>query len=322
MVGKQVDYSVVIPVYNNSESLDELLYSIEATLSKMNTRNEIIFVVDGSPDNSYEKLIKSTPWRNTEIIALNLSRNFGSIAAVRTGMARARGAYVSVLAADLQEPTEILSEFYDELEYGLNDVVIGERISRNDPVVSKIFSRIYWFFYRKTINSEIPTGGVDVFACTKKANSHIVKMLENESSLVGLLFWVGFNRKLIPYTRFKRPFGKSAWTFRKKLRYLTDSVFAFSDAPILLLQVVGMIGIFLSLSIGVLTILGAITGHISQPGYPSLIAALALSSSSILLGLGIVGEYARRAFENTKMRPLSIVKEEVCIPPSQVDDAT
>jgi hypothetical protein len=83
-----------------------------------------------------------------------------------------------------------------------------------------------------------------------------------------------------------------------------------------------MIGIFLSLSIGVLTILGAITGHISQPGYPSLIAALALSSSSILLGLGIVGEYARRAFENTKMRPLSIVKEEVCIPPSQVDDAT
>jgi hypothetical protein len=180
--------------------------------------------------------------------------------------------------------------------------------------LSKFFSRVYWNFYRKTINRDIPTGGVDIFACTSKARDQIVAMTESSSSLVGLLYWVGFNRTYVDYERSARPFGKSAWTFRKKFRYFSDSVFAFSHAPIRLLQGIGILGVGSSMLLGAITFIGALTNRISAPGYPSLLVAILLSTSSVLFGLGIVGDYAWRAYENTKMRPLAIIKDEYRFP--------
>jgi glycosyltransferase involved in cell wall biosynthesis len=305
-----VDFSVVIPVYKNYESLGPLLSSLDATFGKLPLRNEVIFVIDGSPDSSLDWLKNNLPLKNADTILVDLSRNFGSIAAVRTGMAKARGSIVAVMAADLQESPDLLLGFHDALTDGTAEIAIGRRLSRNDPKISKFFSQIYWSFYRKTINSEIPVGGVDVFACTKKARDEIVGMNESSSSLIGIVYWVGFSRTYVDYERVERPFGKSAWTFPKKFRYFSDSVFAFTHAPIVLLQIIGFFGITLSILFGGITFLGALTDRISSPGYPSLIVALMFSTSSILLGLGIVGDYAWRSFENTKMRPLSIVKNE------------
>ena len=305
-----IDYTVIIPVYKNCESLPELLVSLDTTLSNLNTKNEVIFVVDGSPDNSFNRLQELLPLKNAEVLVVNLSRNFGSIPAVRTGLMRARGQFAAVIAADLQEPTTILLDFYDALQQDNVDVVVGVRASRNDPFFSKIFSKIYWNFYRKLINKEIPIGGVDIFACTEKAYKQIISLSESGRSLIGLIYWIGFKKDQIEYTRFKRPYGKSAWTLKSKLRYMSDSVYAFSNAPILLLQLIGSFGIFSSILLGVVTVVGTTTGQISQPGYPSLITALLLSTSSLLLGLGIVGNYAWRAFENSKLRPISVTQNE------------
>jgi glycosyltransferase involved in cell wall biosynthesis len=305
-----IDYTVVIPVYKNCESLPELLASLEATLSKLNTKNEIIFVVDGSPDNSFNQIQDLLPLKNAEVLIVNLSRNFGSIPAVRTGLMRARGKFAAVIAADLQEPTTILLDFYGALQQKDVDVVVGVRESRNDPFFTKVFSKIYWGFYRKIINKEIPIGGVDVFACTEKAYKQITRLPESGSSLIGLIYWIGFKKDQIKYTRVKRPYGKSAWTFKNKFRYMSDSIYAFSNAPILLLQLIGSFGIFSSILLGVVTFVGTITGQITEPGYPSLISALLLSSSSLLLGLGIVGNYAWRSFENSKLRPISVTQNE------------
>jgi glycosyltransferase involved in cell wall biosynthesis len=304
-----IDYSIVIPVYNNVESLGELLDALDATLGKLNTKNEIIFVVDGSPDDSFIELMESTPLTHADVLILNLSRNFGSIAAVRTGLSRASGDFAAVMAADLQEPTELLIDFYNALKASGADVAVGVRVSRRDPFISKIFSRIYWGFYRRTVNSDIPIGGLDVFACSKKAYSEIVKMPESGSSLVGLVYWIGFKKIYVKYIRYKRPYGKSAWTFRKKFRYLTDSIFSFSDAPILFLQTTGVFGIITSGLIGGMTFFGYMTGRIIEPGYPTLITTILFSTSMILLGIGIVGAYAWRAFENSKNRPLSIISD-------------
>ena len=309
-----VDFSIVIPVFKNYESLSSLIPSLDSALGKLPTKNELIFVVDGSPDRSFEWLEQNLHLKNANCILIDLSRNFGSIAAVRTGMSRASGSILAVMAADLQESPDLLIEFYGSLKNGAAEIAIGRRVSRNDPGLSKLFSKIYWSFYRKTINREIPVGGVDVFACTKKAKDQIVAMTESSSSLVGLLYWVGFARTYVEYERLERPFGKSAWTFRKKFRYFSDSIFAFSHAPILLLQTIGIIGVVSSMLLGSFTLIGALTGRISAPGYPSMLVALLLSTSSILLALGIVGDYAWRAYENTKMRPLSIVKNEYQFP--------
>ena len=302
------DFSIVIPVYKNYESLGPLISSLDKTLSKLPINHEIIFVIDGSPDRSLEWLRQNLPLENANCILVDLSRNFGSIAAIRLGMTKASGSIVAVMAADLQESPNILLEFYSVLCSGDTEIAIGRRISRNDPGMSKLFSHLYWNFYRKTINPEIPIGGVDVFACTKEAKDQIIAMKENSTSLVGLLFWVGFSRTYVDYERLERPYGKSAWTFRKKLRYFSDSIFAFSHAPILLLQGIGIFGISSSILIGSFTFFGAITDRISAPGYPAILIAILFSTSSILLGLGIVGDYAWRAYENTKMRPLVIIR--------------
>lgn len=309
-----IDFSIVIPVYRNYESLSPLVESLDEALGKLSTINEIIFVVDGSPDHSSEWLRENLHLKNATSILLDLSRNFGSIAAVRTGMSKASGTFLAVMAADLQESPELLIDFYGALESGLAEIAIGRRVSRSDPAVSKLLSKTYWNFYRKAINREIPTGGVDIFACTSKAKDQIVAMTESSSSLVGLLYWVGFTRTYVDYERVSRPFGKSAWTFRKKFRYFSDSIFAFSHAPILFLQGIGIFGVVSSMLFGVITLIGALTDRISAPGYPSLFVALLLSTSSLLLGLGIVGDYAWRAYENTKMRPLSIIKSEYRFP--------
>jgi len=306
-----VDLSIVIPVYKNYESLGPLVHSLDVAIEKLRIKSEVIFVVDGSPDSSLEWLRQNLPLQNANSILVNLSRNFGSIAAVRTGMSKASGSIVAVMAADLQESPDLLFAFYSALSHGAAEIAIGRRLSRNDPKFSKLLSKIYWSFYRRTINAEIPVGGVDIFACTKKAKDQIVAMNESSSSLIGLLYWVGFARTYVDYNRVERPYGKSAWTFRKKFRYFSDSVFAFSHAPIVILQSTGIFGISFSLLVGGITFFGALTNRISSPGYPSLLIALMFSTSSILLGLGIVGDYAWRAFENTKMRPLSIVESEI-----------
>ena len=309
-----VDFSIVIPIYKNYDSLSPLISSLDVVLKKLPTNNEVIFVIDGSPDKSLDWLRQNLPLKHANSILVELSRNFGSIAAARMGMAKANGSVLAVMAADLQESPELLLEFYTALKDEKAEIVIGRRLSRNDPGISKFFSKIYWNLYRKTINREIPIGGVDIFACTKKARDQIISMTESSSSLVGLLYWVGFERTYVDYVRAARPYGKSAWTFRKKFRYFSDSIFAFSHAPIVLLQAIGFFGVVTSIFIGSITLIGAITNKISAPGYPSILVAILMATSSILLGLGIVGDYAWRAYENTKMRPLSIVKNEYNLP--------
>ena len=148
---------------------------------------------------------------------------------------------------------------------------------------------------------------MDVFACNKAVTRQLIKLSENNTSLVGLLFWVGFRRDFVDYARLTRLHGKSGWTIKKKFKYLTDSVFAFTDFPIVLLQLIGIFGILVSTVLGVVVLIGSISGSIVAPGYAALMIVLLASTSAILLGLGVVGSYAWRAYENGKNRPNAII---------------
>ncbi len=268
-------------------------------------------MVDGSPDRCFEVLRTELPKHPFTSQLLAHSRNFGSFAAIRTGLGAARGEFFAVMAADLQEPPSLIEEFFRVLEGGEADVVVGQRTSRSDPATSSWAAQLFWWLYRKVINPDIPPGGVDIFGCNRLALDALLKLNESNSSLVAQLFWVGFRRRAVPYERLARSEGVSAWTFRKKLRYLFDSVYSFTDVPIRLLSMTGVAAMVTAVVLGVVVLIGRLTHYVELPGYTPTILTIVFFGGLNSFGLGIIGEYVWRAFENTKARPASLVRAQL-----------
>jgi polyisoprenyl-phosphate glycosyltransferase len=299
--------SLVIPVYKNSENISSLLAELEGLNEDLPTKLEAIFVIDGSPDDCARQLRNALPEAGFQSQLLSLSRNFGAFSAIGAGLNAVSGEYCAVMAADLQEPPSLILDFYRHLESGECDVALGQRTGRNDPPMSKLSSAIFWSLYRRFILSEIPPGGVDIFGCNDKVRKQIVQLEESNSSLVGLLFWVGFRRTLVPYERRGREAGVSAWTLRKKVRYLSDSIFSFSDLPIQILLRTGVFGLLTSLVLSIVVLVSKFAGGIDVPGYAATILTVTTFGALNCFGLGLIGGYVWRTYENTKFRPGHIV---------------
>jgi len=186
-------------------------------------------------------------------------------------------------------------------------VALGVRTARNDPWSSRMGSALFWNLYRRLIQRDVPRGGIDVFACNQAVREQLLALEESNSSLVGQLIWVGFRRKLVPYVRLPRRHGRSAWTFGRKARYLVDSVYAFSDLPIRVLVWAGVFGLAASALLTVAVVLAKLRGDIPIPGYAATVLTIIFFAALNSFGLGIVGGYTWRAFENTKRRPQAIV---------------
>ncbi|MEO6326418.1 MAG: glycosyltransferase family 2 protein [Thermoanaerobaculia bacterium] len=299
--------SLVIPVYRNEASIPDLVQALEELNTALGKAFEVVFVVDGSPDRSLECLRRVLPDAAFRSRLLVLSRNFGSFSAIRAGLAAGRGEHFAVMAADLQEPPELIVAFFDALQGGLCDVAVGRRDSRSDPLFDRLFSRAFWGLYRAFVQRDVPRGGVDVFGCTLRFRDQLLALSERNSTLVGLIFWLGFRRLEIPYSRRPRKHGESGWSFRRKVRYLLDSCFAFSDLPIRLLSFFGFSGITLSLIFGAVVLIARIDGRIQVPGYTATVLTVMFFGGLNSLGIGILGEYLWRTFENTKGRPDHVV---------------
>jgi glycosyltransferase involved in cell wall biosynthesis len=300
-------YSLIIPVYKNEGTILALLDAIERIDDAMDKKLEAVFVVDGSPDRCHEILRRELPSRRFASQLALLSRNFGAFAAIRTGLSIANGPLYAVMAADLQEPPELVVEFFKTLATGDYDMTLGVRARRSDPSSSLLMSRLFWVAYRKFIQPEMPPGGVDVFGCNKVVRDLLVELKEANSTLVGLIVWAGFRKKLISYDRLPRAEGESAWTFRKKWAYMMNSAYAFTALPIALLMGTGVFGVGFSIVFGLMAIVARLLGRIDVPGYTAIVLLLLFCTSLILIGLGIVGGYVWRAFENTKDRPQFIM---------------
>ena len=303
--------SIVIPVYRNAESIPELLGALsnvaEIALRNHGQQTEVVFVVDGSTDNCHALLEQALPKVAFASRLLLHSRNFGSFAAIRTGLIAASGDYFAVLAADLQEPPELVLRFLEKLANGGCDVVVGCRENRDDPTFSRLASNTFWRLYKKFVIPEIPEKGVDIFGCNRSFRDHLVGLKEANTSLVGLIFWLGFKRAEVCYTRVARMHGESAWTLKKKINYLLDSIFSFTDLPIRLLILFGLLGISISMLLGIIIVLAKLFGTIVVPGYAATALTVIFFGGINSLGMGIVGAYSWRTYENTKQRPLAVV---------------
>ena len=302
--------SLIVPVYRNEGSIPDLLDVVESIHEDTHDGLEVVFVIDGSPDRSHELLREALPLRPFRSRLVLLSRNFGSFAAIRAGLERGEGDRFAVMAADLQEPPELVLQMDDVLTNDGVDVVMGVREGRSDPLSSRVTAQAFWTAYRRFIIPDMPPGGVDVFACTRAFRDQLLRLDERHSSLIAQLFWLGYRRSFVGYVRAERKHGRSAWTFRKKVGYLSDSVFSFTDLPIKLLTWVGglfaiVLGIY-GLAVAALRLLGLI----DVPGFTMLIVLVAFLGALNIFALGVVGTYAWRAYENTKARPIHVIQQE------------
>jgi len=282
--------------------------------SKLGDEFRVTFVIDASPDDSEEYLMENLPKQPFPSMLIRHSRNFGSFAAVRTGLEHSPGDYFAVMAADLQEPPSLVFEVFNALHRSTVDVVLCNRESRDDPFWTSLCSNLYWAIYRRCLFPEIPKGGVDVFGCTSKVKSRLIGFTEARSSLIGQLMWVGYRRRTIGYQRLKRKHGVSAWTLKKKIDYFLDSIFAFTDLPIRLLLTVGFLGVAFSFSMAFIVVISRMLGLIQVDGYSAIILTVCFFGALNLFGQGIVGAYTQRAYDNTKARPISIVASLVEFP--------
>ena len=302
--------TVVIPVYGNEGSIRELVAALTALAEGLDEPIECVFVVDASPDQSRALLAEHLAGAPFRAVVADHTRNFGSFAAIRSGLALGRGELFGVMAADLQEPPELMEAFAARLQEGDVQVVIGRRETRDgDRRGDRVSSDLYWRAYRRFVMPSVPPGGADVFACTREVRDRLLELEESNSSLVGLLFWLGYDTAEVAYERRPRADGgTSAWTFRKKVRYMMDSIYSFTDLPLRTLRAIGLTGLLLSVFASLVVAFAWWRGNIDVPGYTPLILTILISTMSILSALGIVGSYVWRAFENTKRRPLSVVE--------------
>lgn len=303
-----LNYSLVVPVYRNEANLPALLTAIADLQRELGPSFEAIFVVDGSPDASHAHLQQALPEQPFASRLIALARNFGAFAAIRHGLGVARGRQIAVMAADLQEPPALVVQLLRQVEDGA-DVAFGTRESRNDPALSRLLSNTYWSLYRRWVMPDIPAGGVDIFAVSHRVRDALLSLPEANTSLLAQLFWLGGQRAFVPYVRQQREIGRSAWTLRKKLRYLMDSVFAFTDLPIRLLLGLGLVGVTVSVVLALAVLAAKLSGHVAVPGYAATILVVLFFGAFNALGLGIIGSYVWRAFENTKQRPLTIEQQ-------------
>ena len=301
--------SLIVPVYGNEGSLSELLAAVTKLNDSLDGDFETVFVIDASPDNCYVLLRQLLPRQTFRSQLVLLSRNFGSFSAIRMGLQFARGQRFAVMAADLQEPPELVLQMDEILRRDEADVVVGVREGRSDPTASRLLSSAFWWLYRTYVIADVPPGGVDMFGCNRDFRDTLLRLEERHSSLIGQLFWVGYRRSVVGYTRRERQHGRSGWTFTKKWKYLMDGVFSFTDLPIKLLIRIGVVGTALAAVLVLLLAAGRVSGVIAVSGDAITMLVISLFGSLNLLGLGIVGVYAWRTYENTKQRPNAIPRQ-------------
>lgn len=302
--------SIIVPVYYNADNLLPLYNDInEKVMKKLNIDYELIFVDDGSKDNSY-LVMQELAKLDQHIVLVKLSRNFGEHAAILAGLSKCTGDFAVRKAADLQEPSELILSMIEVYNQG-NKVVLATRSERNEPVSQKMFSSLYAYIMKKIALPSMPKGGFDSFLIDRQIIDLLISMKEKNTSLMGQVLWSGFQTATVPYTRLKRTIGKSRWTLSKKIKLTLDSIFGFSYFPIKIIFGAGILTFLSAFILLFITIYKKLVGAITVEGYTSLLIILLMGFGMVMLSLGVLGEYLWRMFDATRNRPPFIIDEQI-----------
>ncbi len=299
--------SVVVPVYYNEESLPFLfsdLLVIEKKLEEMKMELELIFVDDGSGDNSIRELIKIKQQRPDTLI-VKLTRNFGAVHASKTGFRFVTGDCFLILAADLQDPPELIISMVEQWRLG-NKYVVASRTNRGDPLASRMFSYVYYRLLQRFVIPNYPRGGYDMALMDKEILPYLQKSSKNTYTPL-LAYWLGFQPVFLPYERRKRIHGRSRWGFWKKVTAAIDALFGFSYLPIRFISLIGLSVSSLSFLYAAWIVINALMGRADVRGFATIVALISFLQGMGVFMLGIIGEYIWRIFDEVNHRPEAVI---------------
>ena len=305
--------SIIVPFLNEEEGIELFCSEFDKFIGTLDFDIEIVFVNDGSTDKSSE-LIKAYKFDNARKVKLvELSKNFGSHAAIRAGVAKASYSICTWLGSDLQEPLELIPLSYHKITDEGYDAVYVEKKSVGVSSANRAFSKMYSWMMRKYAVKNYASGGTSTIVFNHKIIDLLRMNVESNSSIMLQIMDAGFKSYCVSLDYKQRAAGSSKWTLGKKIKLLIDSFVAFSFMPIRLVSIIGGIVFFIGIVIGIVTLVNRIFNPSVPIGYSTLASIMALGFGITNISLGIIAEYLWRAYESARRRPVFIISDEISV---------
>lgn len=298
-------YSAILPVFNEEDNIIEVCSRLTKVFRSLKKPYEIVFINDGSYDKTFSR-IRTLQKKNSKIKIINFSRNYGHQAAITAGLDYCNGKYIAILDADLQDPPEVLPQFFQKLDDGF-DVVYAVRKNRKENGLMKMAYAVFYRLLKKISDTDIPLDSGD-FCVMKQRVVHTMRRIPERNKFVrGIRSWIGFKQIGLEYDRHERHAGASHYPLHKLIKLAIDGMLSFSYIPLRMMTVGGLlafmisiVGIFVALYLRLFT-------RTFVPGFATTIILLMFSGGIIMLGLGIIGEYIARIYDEVKQRPPYII---------------
>lgn len=301
--------SLVVPCYNEQEVINLFYEEIQKIKKDFdNAKFEIIFVNDGSSDNTLNLMRELS--KNEDVRYISFSRNFGKEAAMYAGLEASTGDYVAIMDADLQDPPALLKRMYEILESGEYDSVATRRVSRKgEPVIRSFFARLYYKLINKISKTEIVDGARDFRLMTRQMVNSVLSLKEYNRFSKGIFSWVGYRTKWLEYENIERAAGTTKWSFFKLFLYSLESIVAFSTVPLSIASIFGILFCFIAFIIIVFIVVRTLVYGDPTSGWPSMVCIMFFIGGIQLLCTGIIGQYLSKTYLEVKKRPIYIVAE-------------
>jgi polyisoprenyl-phosphate glycosyltransferase len=300
--------SIVVPVFNEVQVIDTLYARLKKVVDSLSPISyEIVFVDDGSSDDSYQKLLNLAK-TDREVRVIKFSRNFGHQIAITAGIDIAKGDAVVIIDADLQDPPEVITEFVQKWEQGY-DVVYGVRERREGESRTKLLTAaVFYRLLKRIIKLDIPVDVGDFRLMSRRVVDQFKALREKDRFVRGLVSWIGYNQIGVQYARDKRYAGETKYPYRKMIRFALDGITSFSDAPLKLATWLGYVASVMALLYLCTVFVQKALGYTVQ-GWATIMVAILFLGGVQLISMGIIGEYVGRIFNEVKQRPLYVVDE-------------
>lgn len=305
--------SVVVPMYNEQESLGSLYKELDKAAGRLKKYNfEFLFVNDGSKDGTLEK-IRALAGKDERVRYLSFSRNFGKEAALFAGLSNARGDYIATMDADLQDPPALLPQMIAMIEEGGCDNVATRRVNRRgEPVIRSFFARCFYKLMRRLSDMDIADGARDYRLMSRQMVDSILSVNEYNRFSKGIFAWVGYETRWLEFENVERLAGETKWGFWKLVRYSFDGIINFSDTPIRISSYLGLLLTIVSFIAIIIEVVRALVFGDPVAGWPSLVCIVTFIGGIQLFCMGIMGQYIAKTYMEVKRRPHYIVKETNC----------
>lgn len=301
--------SIVVPCYNEEAGLARFYAETSAVCAGLDAVVEFIFVDDGSRDGTLTE-IKTLAERDGRVRWLALSRNFGKEAALFAGLEHARGDYVAVMDADLQDPPELLPQLLEIVRDGGYDCAAVRRVDRRgEPPIRSWFARQFYKIINKMSKTEIVDGARDYRLMTRQMADAVLRVTEYNRFSKGIFSWVGFRTKWVETVNVERAAGESKWSFFKLLVYALDGITAFSTAPLAIASVLGLVFCLIAFVAIIFVIVRQLLWGGSAFGWPSLVCIILFLAGIQLFCVGIVGQYLAKTYLEVKGRPIYLLRD-------------